>query len=116
MLVWPHIFGLRPAVLVINPFYRTKRAPTSAEHADIDDPATRDALMKLHATLPADTMQVDAKAFVAFLDQQAAIDTRRKLGITDCREAAWLRSHAEDGRWRASCNFFPNRGVAHSRT
>ena len=96
VLIWPDIFGLRPAfkematrlaqsgyaVLVINPFYRTQRAPTSAEHADIDDPATRDALMKLHATLTAETMQVDAKAFVAFLDQQAAVDTRRKLGTT----------------------------------
>jgi len=96
VLIWPDIFGLRPAfkematrlaqsgyaVLVINPFYRTKRAPTSAEHADIDDPATRDALMALHATLTADTMQVDAKAFVAFLDRQAAVDTRRKLGTT----------------------------------
>src|SRR5215510_2933837 len=44
VLVWPDIFGLRPtmrqmgkrlagsgySVLVVNPFYRTKRAPTSA--------------------------------------------------------------------------------------
>ena len=96
VLIWPDIFGLRPAfkdmatrlaqsgyaVLVINPFYRTKRAPTSAEHADFDDPATRDALMALRGTLNADTMQVDAKAFVAFLDQQAAVDTKRKLGTT----------------------------------
>ncbi|HTD28563.1 MAG TPA: dienelactone hydrolase family protein, partial [Xanthomonadaceae bacterium] len=96
VLIWPDIFGLRPAfkematrlaqsgyaVLVINPFYRTKRAPTSAEHADIDDPATRNALMALHATLNADTNQVDAKAFVAFLDRQAAVDTKRKLGTT----------------------------------
>ncbi|HEY2345735.1 MAG TPA: dienelactone hydrolase family protein [Xanthomonadaceae bacterium] len=96
VLVWPDIFGLRPAfkematrlaqsgyaVLVINPFYRTKRAPTSAEHADIDDPPTRNALMALRATLNADTMQVDAKAFVAFLDRQAAVDTKRKLGTT----------------------------------
>jgi carboxymethylenebutenolidase len=94
VLIWPDIFGLRPAfkematrlaqsgyaVLVINPFYRTKRAPTSAEHADIDDPATRAALMALHATLNADTNQVDAKAFVDFLDRQAAVDTKRKLG------------------------------------
>jgi carboxymethylenebutenolidase len=94
VLIWPDIFGLRPAfkematrlaqsgyaVLVINPFYRTKRAPTSAEHADIDDPATRKALMALHDTLNADTSEVDAKAFVAFLDRQAAVDTKRKLG------------------------------------
>jgi carboxymethylenebutenolidase len=94
VLIWPDIFGLRPAfkematrlarsgyaVLVINPFYRTQHAPTAAEHADFDDPATRKALMALHDTLNADTNQVDAKAFVAFLDQQPAVDTRRKLG------------------------------------
>jgi len=96
VLIWPDIFGLRPAfkdmaarlaqsgyaVLVINPFYRTRRAPTSAEHADFSDPATRDALMKLHDTLNAETMQVDARAFVAFLDRQPAVDTKRKLGTT----------------------------------
>jgi carboxymethylenebutenolidase len=92
--VHPDIFGLRPAfkdmatrlaqsgyaVLVINPFYRTQHAPTAAEHADLDDPATRKALMALHDTLTPDTNQVDAKAFVAFLDHQPAVDTRRKLG------------------------------------
>src|ERR1035437_5639129 len=45
VLVWPDIFGLRPAfrqmgrrlaesgyaVLVVNPFYRTKKAPTSGD-------------------------------------------------------------------------------------
>ena len=96
VLIWPDIFGLRPAfkematrlaqsgyaVLVVNPFYRTKRAPTSSEHADFNDPATRTALMALHDSLNAETAQVDAKAFVAFLDQQAAVDTKRKLGTT----------------------------------
>src|SRR5499427_5474492 len=47
VLVWPDIFGLRPAlrqmgkrlaeagysVLVVNPFYRTQKAPTSAQGA-----------------------------------------------------------------------------------
>src|SRR5882672_5094349 len=47
VLVWPDIFGLRPAfrqmgkrlaesgysVLVVNPFYRTKKAPTAADGA-----------------------------------------------------------------------------------
>jgi carboxymethylenebutenolidase len=46
VLIWPDIFGLRPtfkematrlassgySVLVINPFYRTKKAPTAPEH------------------------------------------------------------------------------------
>jgi carboxymethylenebutenolidase len=96
VLIWPDIFGLRPAfrematrlaqsgyaVLVINPFYRTRRAPTSPEHADMDDPAMRAALMALHATLNADTLQFDAQAFVAFLDRQQAVDTKQKLATT----------------------------------
>lgn len=96
VLIWPDIFGLRPAfkqmatrlaesgyaVLVVNPFYRTQRAPTAPDHADFTDPATRSALMALRGTLNADTAQVDAKAFVAFLDQQSAVDKKRKIGTT----------------------------------
>jgi carboxymethylenebutenolidase len=96
VLVWPDVFGLRPAfrdmatrlaesgyaVLVINPFYRTKKAPTAPEHADFNDPATRDALMALYNSLNAGTTLTDAKAFVPWLDQQAAVDTRKKIGTT----------------------------------
>ena len=70
------------AVLVVNPFYRTRRAPTAPERPDFNDPATRGQLMKLKGTLSAETAQVDAKAFVAFLDQQAAVDARRKIGTS----------------------------------
>ena len=94
VLIWPDIFGLREAfkgmatrlaqtgyaVLVVNPFYRAKRAPTSPPNADFKDPAVRDALMALRATLTPETAQVDAKAFVGFLDKQAATDTKRKAG------------------------------------
>src|SRR5579884_1473294 len=69
VLIWPDIFGLRPAfkqmgkrlagsgysVRVINPFYRTKRAPTAPEHADFQDPATRTMLTSLMNSLTADT-------------------------------------------------------------
>jgi len=96
VLIWPDIFGLRPAfkematrlaesgysVLVINPFYRTKKAPTAPEHPDFNDPATRQALMALAGTLNADTAVTDAKAFVAFLDSQPSVDRKRKMGTT----------------------------------
>jgi carboxymethylenebutenolidase len=96
VLVWPDIFGLRPAfrqmgkrlaesgysVLVINPFYRVKKAPTAPEHADFNDPATRSSLMQLAGALTPKTAEVDAKAFVAYLDSQAAVDKKRKLGTT----------------------------------
>ena len=96
VLVWPDIFGLRPAfrqmgkqlaesgysVLVVNPFYRTRKAPTAPEKPDFDDPATREMLMGLKATLNATTAQTDAKAFVPWLDKQASVDTKRKAGTT----------------------------------
>src|ERR1700736_3022679 len=96
VLIWPDIFGLRPtfkqmatrlaesgySVLVINPFYRTKKAPTAAEHADFNDPATRQALMTLAGTLSPATAATDAKAFVAYLDEQPAVDKKRKIGTT----------------------------------
>ena len=96
VLIWPDIFGLRPAfkematrlaesgysVLVINPFYRTKKAPTAPEHPDFNDPATREALMTLAGTLSPETAVTDAKAFVSFLDSQPSVDKKRKIGTT----------------------------------
>src|SRR5947208_3649557 len=78
VLMWPDIFGLRPAfrqmgkrlaesgysVLVVNPFYRTKKAPTAAAGA-----ATPIAqLTPLAQTLNETTQMTDAKAFIAWLD------------------------------------------------
>ena len=94
VLIWPDIFGLRPAfkemvtrlaeagyaVLVVNPFYRTQRAPTAPEKPSFDDPATRSALMALKNSLTPETAQVDATAFVSWLDAQKAVDTKRKIG------------------------------------
>ena len=96
VLIWPDIFGLRPAfrqmgkrlaesgysVLVVNPFYRTKRAPTAPEKANFDDPETRKLLMGLKGTLSPATARTDAQAFIAWLDAQSAVDTKRKAGTT----------------------------------
>ena len=96
VLIWPDIFGLRPAfrqmatrlagsgyaVLVINPFYRTQRAPTAPAKPDFNDPATRQALMTLMGTLNANTAVTDAKAFVAFLDGQMPVDRKKKIATT----------------------------------
>ena len=96
VLVWPDIFGLRPAfrqmgkrlaesgyaVLVVNPFYRTKKAPTAPEHADFSDPETRKTLLGLAGTLSPETNVTDAKAFVPWLDKQSAVDKKRKMGTT----------------------------------
>lgn len=94
VLMWPDIFGLRPAfrhmarrlaeagyaVVVPNPFYRTRRAPTAPDNPDFNDKPTRDALMALMGSLSADTSVTDAKALVGWLDSQAAVDRKRRMG------------------------------------
>jgi carboxymethylenebutenolidase len=96
VLVWPDIFGLRPAfrqmgkrlaesgysALVVNPFYRTKKAPTSPEHPDFNDPPTRQVLFGLMNSLTPTTTRADAKAFIAYLDSQDATDRKRRIGTT----------------------------------
>ena len=96
VMVWPDILGLRPAfrqmgkrlaesgyaVLVVNPFYRQKKSPVVPAGASFADPATRDIVMPLAKRLSPTTNVTDARAFVAFLDGQAAVDKRRKIGTT----------------------------------
>jgi carboxymethylenebutenolidase len=96
VLVWPDILGLRPAfrqmgkrlaeagyaVLVVNPFYRQQKSPVGPAGASFADQATRDIVMPLAKSLSATTHVTDAKAFVAFLDSQAAVDKKRKIGTT----------------------------------
>ena len=92
VLVWPDIFGLRPAfremgkrlaesgyaVLVVNPFYRLQKAPTAAKGAStpISD------VIPLARSLNADTQTADAKVFTAWLDSQSQVDTNKKIGTT----------------------------------
>ena len=96
VLVWPDAFGLRPAfrqmgkrlaesgyaVLVVNPFYRVKHAPTSPPNPDFNDPPTRDALMALMNGLTPQMTGSDATAFLAWLDSQKSVDRKRKAGTT----------------------------------
>jgi carboxymethylenebutenolidase len=96
VLIWPDIFGLCPAfkqmatrlaesgysVLVVNPFYRLQKAPTSAEGADFSDPETRKSLTSQMQSLSPATVATDAAAFIPWLNQQAAVDTKRKMATT----------------------------------
>jgi carboxymethylenebutenolidase len=90
VLVWPDIFGLRPAfrqmgkrlaeegysVLVVNPFYRTQKAPTAPQGG-----ATAIAdVLPLARTLNATTHTADAKAFISWLDARAEVDKGKKIG------------------------------------
>jgi carboxymethylenebutenolidase len=90
VLLWPDIFGLRPAmrqmgkrlaesgysVLVVNPFYRVKKAPTADNGAATPIPQ----LMPLAQALNETTQMTDAKAFVGWLDQQSSVAKNRKIG------------------------------------
>jgi carboxymethylenebutenolidase len=90
VLVWPDIFGLRPSfrqmgkrlaesgysVLVVNPFYRTKKAPTADAGAATPIPQ----LLPLAQALNETTHMTDAKAFIAWLDQQPSVARNRKVG------------------------------------
>lgn len=94
VIMWPDILGLRPAarqmgkrlaesgyaVIVVNPFYRSKPAPVIPNGAKFSDPAIRSIVMPLAGTMTAATTVTDATAFVAFLDSQAAVDKRKKIG------------------------------------
>jgi carboxymethylenebutenolidase len=96
VLVWPDILGLRPAfrqmgkrlaesgysVLVVNPFYRQKKAPIVPPGASFADEATRNTVMPLAKALSPTTHVTDAKAFVSFLDSQAPVAKNRKVGTT----------------------------------
>jgi len=96
VLVWPDIFGLRPtfkdmakrlaesgySVLVVNPFYRVQKAPTSPPNPDMSDPATRTTLMGLMGALTPETTVTDAKTFVPWLDQQSSVSKKLKMAST----------------------------------
>lgn len=94
VLVWPDIRGLRPAfrqmgkrlaesgyaVLVVNPFYRGARGEVVKPGESYSDPAVRARIRPLAQALNPTTAATDARAFLAYLDAQAAVDTARKAG------------------------------------
>lgn len=96
VIVWPDIRGLRPAfrqmgkrlaesgyaVLTVNQFYRNQRAPILQPGENWQDPPIRARIMPMAQALNATTATTDARAFVNFLDAQAAVDKRRKIGTT----------------------------------
>lgn len=93
VLVWPDIFGLRPAfeqmgkrlaesgyaVLVVNQFYRNTKAPFAGK-------GDRDAVLKeafaWRATQTPETTVSDGKAFIDWLDQQKQVDRKRGMATT----------------------------------
>ena len=90
VLMWPDIFGLRPAfrqmgkrlaesgysVLVVNPFYRVRKAPTAEAGTATPIPQ----LMPLAQALTETTQMTDARAFIGWLDRQPSVAKDRRMG------------------------------------
>ena len=95
VLVWPDIMGLRPAfrdmgrrlagqgyvVLVVNPFYRSAKAPVIDDKFDFSNPEQRARLMGYRGAMTDDGVDRDAIAYLAFLDAQPQTSKTRKAGV-----------------------------------
>jgi carboxymethylenebutenolidase len=91
VLMWPDIYGLRPSfrqigkrlaesgysVLVVNPFYRLKRAPT----AEAGTATPIDQVRPISQHLNETTHFTDAAAFLTWLDAQSQVDKKQKMGV-----------------------------------
>lgn len=93
VIIWPDIYGLRPAfrdmarrlagsgyaVLVVNPFYRSTKAPVITPD-DPRDADTRARILPMRALLTPEAAARDANAYAGFLNKQPHVDTRRPIG------------------------------------
>jgi carboxymethylenebutenolidase len=96
VLIWPDAFGLRPSmramgrriaaegysVVVPNPFYRVSKAPfTDASNFNFQNPDDMAKLRPLMTSVNAPgNAEKDAAAYVAFLDAQKQVKTKKKIG------------------------------------
>lgn len=122
VLVWPDAYGVRPAslavgrrlaeqgytALVVNQFYRTRRAPVFPPGFSFANPDDRAEMMKLMAVLDQAATMRDASAFVAFLDAQPEVDGTKKIGTVGfCmggKMTIWMAA-AEPDRVAAAASF-----------
>ena len=95
VLIWPDIMGLRPAfrdmgrrlagqgyvVLVVNPFYRSAKAPVIGDNFDFSNPEQRARLTGYRNAMSDEGVDHDAQAYVAFLDAQPQTNKVRKVGV-----------------------------------
>jgi carboxymethylenebutenolidase len=94
VIVWPDIAGRRDtflamgrrlahegySVLILNPYYRDAEAP---QFEDFDDWRTQGGMEKVapwRAKLTAENVMETAKAAVAWIDKQDAVDTAKGIG------------------------------------
>ncbi|KMS54228.1 dienelactone hydrolase [Novosphingobium barchaimii LL02] len=94
IVMWPDIAGLRDvkkimarslaaqgyAVLVVNQYYRSGPAPVMNSFSEYRTPEGQAKIAPMRALLTPDAITRDAGAYVAFLDRQEAVDTKRGIG------------------------------------
>ena len=94
VIMWPDVAGLRPAylemgrqlasagyaVLVVNHYYRSAKAPIFGSMAEWRTPEGQAKLKPMMAPLSPQTATTDTMAFVAWLDKQPATDRKRGIG------------------------------------
>jgi len=94
VVMYPDALGLRPVfrdmgrrmaaagytVLVVNSFYRTRKAPVLDGAFDFNNPADRAKLTELRGPMTTAAVTRDAVAFVGYLDGHARVKKSAKIG------------------------------------
>lgn len=94
VVFWPDIAGVRDAskamgrrlaqsgfaVLVVNQYYRSARAPVVNTLSEWRLPENQARLGPMRALLTTDAINRDAAAYVGFLDAQKVVDKKRGIG------------------------------------
>ena len=95
IIIWPDILGLRAAfetmatrlaeagfaVVVTNQYYRTAQEPVLKDWSEFNDEG-RAKLMPHIAAITPEGIKSDAASLVEWLDEQAAVDTGKKIGTS----------------------------------
>lgn len=121
VILWPDIGGLREtkmamarrlaaegfAVLAVNQYYRSARAPVLNSFAEWRTPEGRAKIGPMAAKLTHDAVSRDTVGFVTWLDSQRAVARRRGIGVQGyCMGGPFaVRSAAASPRIRAVASF-----------
>jgi carboxymethylenebutenolidase len=95
VILFVDLFGLRPTmrdmakrlaangytVLVPNPFYRTTKAPGLPMTLDFNSPDDRAKIAKVREPLTDQAVMSDSTAYVKFLDHEAMVHKKAKMGV-----------------------------------
>ena len=122
VILWPDIAGLRDvkkdmarrlaasghAVLVVNQYYRSAKAPVMENFAEFRTPEGREKVMAMVPLLTAEAVARDGAAYAAWLDTQAAVDRQRGIGTQGyCMGGPFTvrTAAAAPGRVKAAASF-----------